>query len=273
MSNTLLAGIRGVIFDYGGTLDTRGDHWSHILRQGWERCGIKTDIEQFRRAYVYAERALAAHRIITPEDDFLTLLRKKVLIELCYHEGLLPEDPKTAGVYDRALEAADDALKGTAERIAVYCNNYARACIDEARPVLEALAAHFPMVLVSNFYGNVDAVLRGMDIRQYFAGIIESAVVGIRKPDARIYALGVMALPVTEEARAAGDTCDIFGHESGAWLRPESVLVVGDSLSKDIYPARSIGCRTAWIKGRGWTAAEDEASDPALIPSLSALMP
>lgn len=46
------------------------------------------------------------------------------------------------------------------------------------------------MVLVSNFYGNVDAVLRGMDIRQYFAGIIESAVVGIRKPDARIYALG-----------------------------------------------------------------------------------
>ena len=273
MSNTLLMGIRGVIFDYGGTLDTRGDHWSHILRQGWEHCGVKADIEQFRQAYVYAERALAAHRIITPEDDFLTLLRKKVLIELSCYAGMLLEDPKEAGVYNRALDAADDALKGTAERIAVYCNDYARACIDEARPVLEALAAHYPLVLVSNFYGNVDAVLRGMGIRQYFAGIIESAVVGIRKPDARIYALGVMALPVTEEARAGGDTCDIFGHKSGVWLRPESVLVVGDSLSKDIYPARSIGCRTAWIKGRGWTAADDDASDPALIPSLAALMP
>ncbi len=273
MSNAILTGIRGVIFDYGGTLDTRGDHWSHILRQGWEYSGVKADIEQFRRAYVYAERALAAHRIITPEDDFLTLLRKKVLIELSCYAGLLPEDPKDAGVYQRALDAADDTLKDTAEHIAEYCNDYARACIDEARPILEALAAQFPMVLVSNFYGNVDAVLRGMDIRQYFAGIIESAVVGIRKPDARIYALGVMALPMSEQARAAGDTCDIFGHGSGAWLRPESVLVVGDSLSKDIYPARSIGCRTAWIKGRGWTAAEDSASDPALIPSLAALMP
>lgn len=273
MTNTLLTGIRGVIFDYGGTLDTRGDHWSHILRQGWEHCDIKADIEQFRHAYVYAERALAAHRIITPEDDFLTLLRKKVLIELSCHARLLPEDPKESGVYSQALNAADDTLKSTAEHIAIYCNDYARTCIDEARPVLEALAARYPMVLVSNFYGNVDSVLRGMDIRQYFAGIIESAVVGIRKPDARIYALGVMALPVSEEARADGDTCDLFGHGSGAWLRPESVLVVGDSLSKDIYPARSIGCSTAWIKGRGWTEAEDSASDPALIPSLAALMP
>ena len=64
MSNALLTGIRGVIFDYGGTLDTRGDHWSHILRQGWEHCGIKADEQQFRHAYVYAERALAAHRIM-----------------------------------------------------------------------------------------------------------------------------------------------------------------------------------------------------------------
>jgi len=273
MSNALLTGIRGIIFDYGGTLDTRGDHWSHILRQGWEHFGIKADEQQFRHAYVYAERALAAHRIITPEDDFPALLRKKVLIELCYNAELLPEDPKESSVYNRALEASGDTIKDTAEHIASYCNAYARTCIDEVRPVLEALAARYPMVLVSNFYGNVDAVLRGMDIRQYFAGIIESAVVGIRKPDARIYALGVMALPVTEQARSAGDTCDIFGHGSGAWLRPESVLVVGDSLSKDIFPARSIGCRTAWIKGRGWTAAEDNASDPALIPSLSALMP
>ena len=23
--------IKGIIFDYGGTLDTRGDHWSEVL--------------------------------------------------------------------------------------------------------------------------------------------------------------------------------------------------------------------------------------------------
>ena len=120
MSNALLTGIRGVIFDYGGTLDTRGDHWSHILRQGWEHCGIKADEQQFRHAYVYAERALAAHRIITPEDDFPALLRKKVLIELCCNAELLPEDPKESSVYNRALEASGDTIKDTAEHITSY---------------------------------------------------------------------------------------------------------------------------------------------------------
>ncbi len=27
--------IRGIIFDYGGTLDSRGDHWSHIIREAY----------------------------------------------------------------------------------------------------------------------------------------------------------------------------------------------------------------------------------------------
>lgn len=273
MMNALLDGIYGVIFDYGGTLDTRGDHWSHILRQGWEHCGVEASETDFRAAYVYAERALAAHRVITPDDDFLALLRKKVLIELCSYDGLLPADPKTSGVYDTALEVAGAERIALAEGIATYCNDYARQCIDEARPVLEALSARFPMVLVSNFYGNVDSVLRGMDIRRYFSGIIESAVVGIRKPDARIYALGVMTLPVSDAARAAWVVNDMFGGQSSECLRADSVLVVGDSLTKDIYPARSLGCRTAWIKGRGWTAAEDDAQDPSLIPSLRSLLP
>lgn len=94
MSNALLTGIRGVIFDYGGTLDTRGDHWSHILRQGWEHCGIKADEQQFRHAYVYAERALAAHRIITPEDDFPALLRKRFSSNYAATPSYYPKIPK-----------------------------------------------------------------------------------------------------------------------------------------------------------------------------------
>ena len=72
---------------------------------------------------------------------------------------------------------------------------------------------------------------------------------GVRKPDPAIFMLGVVALG----------------------LEPRQVLVVGDSLRKDILPARSIGCHTAWIKGRGWDQAEDDAQDPAQIPSLAAL--
>ena len=93
------------------------------------------------------------------------------------------------------------------------------------------------MVLVSNFYGNIESVLRAYNLLHYFPTIIESAVVGVRKPDPAIFALGVEALG----------------------LKPEEVLVVGDSLSKDIAPATSLGCATAWIEGRGWF--HEEPSD------------
>ena len=230
------AGIKGIIFDYGGTLDTRGDHWSHILEQGWRHAGIEVALPTFRHCYVYAERELARERHILPGDDFATLLLKKAHIELDELSRINPEampaDPE---------KAASD--------IAAYCDGYARACIEEARPILERLSGKYPLMLVSNFYGNVDSVLRAYDLRRYFKGVIESAVVGVRKPDPAIFMLGVVALG----------------------LKPEEVLVVGDSLRKDILPARSIGCHTAWIKGRGWDAAEDSAADPAQIPGLSAL--
>lgn len=228
--------IKGIIFDYGGTLDTRGDHWSHIIEQGWKAAGIDVPTEIFRDCYVYAERALARERHILPCDDFHTLLYKKMVLEL--------QELNRLG----HLEA--ERIEPAARVAAKYCDDYARTCIEEARPVLQKLSERYPMVLVSNFYGNVDSVLRGFGIREYFGGIIESAVVGVRKPDARIFRLGVVALG----------------------LEPEEVLVVGDSLRKDILPARSIGCATAWIKGRGWTAEEDAATDAALIPSLQSLL-
>jgi putative hydrolase of the HAD superfamily len=143
-----------------------------------------------------------------------------------------------------------DQVEQLAAKIADYCYNYARTCVEQARPILAALAEKYPMVLVSNFYGNVDSVLRDFDLRRYFQGVIESAVVGVRKPDPRIFMLGVVALG----------------------LKPEEVMVVGDSLRKDILPAESIGCKTAWIKGRGWTPDEDAATHPSQIPSLSALL-
>ena len=82
------------------------------------------------------------------------------------------------------------------------------------------------MMLVSNFYGNIDEVLRDYGIRHLFKGIIESAVVGVRKPNPTLFKLGVDALE----------------------LEPEEVLVVGDSLRKDIEPAEKLGCQVLWLK-------------------------
>lgn len=223
--------IKGIIFDYGGTLDSRGLHWSEVLWQGYCQAGVPIDKETFRNAYVEGERALARERIIMPQDDFHTLLLKKVEVEISY----LPYKPD-AEVHDRWIK-----------EIATYCDDAARECIEEAHTILEQLHERYPMMLVSNFYGNIDEVLRSYDIRHLFKGIIESAVVGVRKPNPTLFKLGVDALE----------------------LEPDEVLVVGDSLRKDIIPAEHLGCHALWLKGKGWTEEEDLQTHPNTITSIT----
>lgn len=228
--------IKGIIFDYGGTIDSRGVHWSWIIWDGYREAQINVSLEQFREAYVYAERELARVRHILPNDNFLDLLLKKMDIELSH-------------LAEQKL-IAPSQVSGLANQVAHYCYRQARACIEEARPVLETLSGRYLMMLVSNFYGNIDSVLRDFDLRKYFKGIIESSVVGIRKPDPTLFRLGIDALE----------------------MEPDEVLVVGDSLKKDIIPAESLGCSTRWFKARGWTDQEDDIYRPDIITSLDQLL-
>ncbi len=228
--------IKGIIFDYGGTIDSRGVHWSWIIWDGFRNAQVNISLEQFREAYVYAERELARVRHILPNDNFLDLLLKKTNIEFSHlaEKGLVNPLQVTS----------------LANQVAQYCYRQARACIEEARPVLETLSEKYLMMLVSNFYGNIDSVLRDFDIRKYFKGIIESSVVGIRKPNPTLFRLGIDALE----------------------MEPDEVLVVGDSLKKDIIPAESLGCPTRWVKSRGWTDDDDTIYRPDIIQSLDQLL-
>ena len=226
--------IKGIIFDYGGTLDSRGVHWSEVLWQGYNKAGVPIDKETFRNAYVEAERALARERIILPQDNFGDLLVKKVRLEI----GFLPEQPD------------EGTREQWVDEIAGYCDDAARACINEARPMLEQLHERYPMMLVSNFYGNIDEVLRHYGIRDLFKGIIESAVVGVRKPNPTLFKLGVDALE----------------------LEPQEVLVVGDSLRKDIEPAEKLGCHVLWLKGKGWTEDEDRQTHSHTITRVTQVL-
>ena len=228
--------VKGIIFDYGGTIDSRGVHWSEIIWQGYCKAHVDKLItkEQFRQAYVHGERELARVRHTLPGDNSLDILVKKMSIQRAFLAA-------------NGLVSLDQAQLST---ITSHCYESARACIDEARPVLANLAERYPMVLVSNFYGNVDAVLRDFDVRRYFRGIIESAVVGVRKPDPTIFRLGVDVLE----------------------LDASDVLVVGDSLRKDILPAESLGCQVLWLKGKGWTADEDAQTHPNTISRIAQVL-
>lgn len=231
--------IKGLIFDYGGTLDTSARHWAHVIWEGYTKTGIPVTNEQFREAYVYAERALAKAPIIRPEDNFHVLMQKKIEIETLHLVEM--------GVWNPSVELRRKA----SDEVADFCYNYAKSNISESKETLMSLAKKYPMVLVSNFYGNIETILRDFQLDQFFTNVIESAVVGVRKPDPAIYQMGV----------------DAIG------LPASKVMVVGDSYSKDIVPAKKVGCKTAWLKGEGWNAdeKEDDSLPDAIIYHLNEL--
>lgn len=233
--NKYLDGIKGIIFDYGGTLDTGGAHWSWVIWEAWGKAGVATTLPVFREAYVYAERELARTRHILPEHDFHDMLKIKINIELQWlaHQGEFP-----AGLVEEK-----------AEEIATLCNQSAEDHVKASSLVLEKLSAKYPLVLVSNFYGNISTVLENYGIRKFFKKIVESAVVGVRKPDPEIFSLGVKALG----------------------LPAAECLVVGDSYRKDIEPALEAGCRAVWLKGPGWSGEEDAQQYDYIIKSLEEL--
>ena len=67
--------IKGIIFDYGATIDSNGIHWAEIIRNGYLKAGVNIADDVFREIYVYAERKLAQEKFILPEHNFLDLMR------------------------------------------------------------------------------------------------------------------------------------------------------------------------------------------------------
>lgn len=220
--------IKGYIFDYGGTLDTGGQHWGKVIWHAYERQRVPVSEADFREAYVHAERTLGKNPIIKRDFTFKRTLEEKIRIEL---EFLGKQD------YQQAI--VDDLYKLTCEETA------------RSREVLLELKKQYPMVLVSNFYGNIGTVLKEFGLDGIFSTVIESAVVGVRKPDPKIFTLGVEALG----------------------LQPDEVIVVGDSMDKDIVPAKKAGCRTIWFKGEGWTDDPvDETNVDKVITNLREIL-
>ena len=230
--------VKGVIFDYGGTLGTRGDHWSEVLWDGYQHMNVEVKKEDFRKAYVHGERSLATNPIIQPDFHFVDVLRAKNKLQLDY----LTENGM--------LQLSNLAKVDLAERMALYENEQTNEVLEESKSVLEYLKDRYPMVLVSNFYGNINTILSDAGIDHYFKRVIESAVVGVRKPNPAIFALGVCALD----------------------LPASQVVVVGDTFDKDIAPAHSLGCRTVWIKGLQWEEKPcDETMPDGIISRITEL--
>lgn len=227
----VLKDIQGIIFDYGGTIDTNSRHWAEVLWAKYVEHRVPVDKESFREAYVFGERALAKYPFVQPWHTFRDVLSIKTKLQM---EWLAEQ---------RKLATDERQLHSYAEKVADSCYEYVLEVLNATRPVVEELARKYKLVLVSNFYGNIQTILKDFGLFDFFVEIVESSVVGVRKPDPAIYKLGVEAM----------------GSEA------KNVLVVGDSFSKDVVPAKAVGCRVAWLKGEGWGGEVIDESVPDVI--------
>jgi len=225
--------MKALLFDFGGTLDTNGIHWSEKFWDVYQRCRAPITKADFERGYVAAESRMEA-TVITPHDTLLHTLEKQV----DYQFAAL----KSYGVFGNPIAAED-----LAPRIARECFRDVCETINRIRPLLSACRHRYQVGLVSNFYGNLEAVCKELGIAGLFDAIVDSAVVGVRKPNPQIftYALGKLGVKADES------------------------LVIGDSYERDIVPAKSIGCTTVWLRGRSWRLPSDTPAADYVIHAVS----
>lgn len=121
-----------------------------------------------------------------------------------------------AGITEAPLDAMWEIYATARNSVELY---------PDALPALEALAARWPVVSLTN--GNAD--LERIGLRMHFAHHISARDAGVAKPDARIF------LAAAEQLGVA----------------PDQILHIGDDPELDVVGARDAGLRTAWINRPG----------------------
>ena len=191
--------VRAVLFDFGGTLDSDGIAWKERFRRLFEQEGLHP--EEFDRAFYDADDALVGS---IPRD-----------LSFAETVGRL-----SSGVAERL--GRPDAAGPAASRFLAE----ARAHLARSAGLLGSLRGRYRLAIVSNFYGNLDAVCRETGLAPHLDAAIDSAVVKAEKPDRRIFEAALAAVGVG----------------------PRRALFVGDSRPRDMEGARALGMRHVWLR-------------------------
>jgi HAD superfamily hydrolase (TIGR01509 family) len=224
--------VKAIIFDFGGTLDTNGIHWSEFFWDVYKKFNVNVSKEDYEKAYVEGE------------NDFTTLsARHKDGRSSTFKGGFMDVLKQQLSNQFKHLHLSDSKL---IEKMADYCYNAVTPNLRNAKETLASLKRDFRLGLISNFYGNMTSVCKEFGIDKFLDVVIDSAVAGITKPNPEIFKLAMKDLN----------------------LNAADCMMVGDSYSRDIAPAKSVGFATVWLRGRSWNEPEDSSKADFVINSL-----
>jgi putative hydrolase of the HAD superfamily len=120
----------------------------------------------------------------------------------------------------------------------------------EAASILRELEKKYRLGLITNGVPDLQREkLEGADLTRYFDSITISGDIGAGKPDPRIFEVAMEQLAT----------------------RPETALMVGNSLKRDIAGAQRAGLRAVWVNRSG-VACREDITPHAEVRNLSDLL-
>ncbi|MBF6567303.1 MAG: HAD family hydrolase [Candidatus Binataceae bacterium] len=210
---------RALLIDFGGTLDVPR-HWLDRFLNHYRAAGVAIDRARLDCAFSHATQLGYASS---------AELRQAALDEivgfLVHHQfDWLQRNPTQHNLEFASLSPSSRVML---ERS--ICDGFvdeSREATGSTRELLRDLHDRYRIAVVSNFYGNLRVILDECGFMDFIDAAVDSSAVGIFKPDPALFLIAMRELGIG----------------------PVDTAMVGDSLGKDLAPARRLGLRTVWLR-------------------------
>jgi len=213
-----IAGAEAIVFDAGNTLLSIN---YGVIAEALRESGIAVDAAAVRDAEWRARPTFDARLATLRSTETASAFR--AYCDAVFERLAVPPGPSADAAYERvrAYNAAQ---------------NLWDAPIPGAREAVRDVArAGYAVGVVSNSRGTIEAHLRSLGLADDLACVVDSGVVGVEKPDPRVFAIAAERLRVA----------------------PERAVYVGDLYSVDVAGARGAGWRAILVDPAGaWERAD-----------------
>lgn len=221
--NQLQNKIKAVLFDFGGTIDSDGVNWKDHFYPIYRDFGVPWSKEEFDQYFYFSDDTLVERTL--KKIGFKETLQLQVSLVL-----------KKGGLYSESLKNKivnkffQDSLKVIRRNTVLF----------------KKLEKKYQLGIVSNFYGNMEAILKELGLTLYFKSIADSARVGVLKPNSKIF------YHVLNDFK----------------LKPSEAVFVGDSLSRDMRGSKNMGMPHIWLRHREYKQMNPCCKKDKIITSL-----
>ena len=176
---------QAILFDFGGTLDSDGEHWLDRFYELYEHAGFDLPRNQIKQAFYHADQRCCGDPQVLPMG-LRSLMKHHVRLQFA------------------AMEVNDLAKEEMI--IERFCSETERVLQRNAK-LLKRLKPVYRLGVISNFYGNVGTLCREAGLADYLEVLLDSTEVGISKPDPEIFRIAFRELKLApDQAIFVGDS-------------------------------------------------------------------